>query len=283
MDLSIVIVNYNVKLLLEACLNSVLQACKGLNTEIFVVDNQSTDESEIYLPPRFPMMHFNWLKENKGFAVACNIGWKQSTGRFVLFLNPDTVIPEDALRKCLDFMDKQADCGALGVRMVNSEGVFLRESKRGFPGLRNSFCKMAGLTNLFPHSALFAGYYLGHLPEMKTNPVDVLSGAFMLMSRELLEKIGGFDERYFMYGEDIDLSYQIRLAGYHNYYFPEVTIIHHKGASTNKRSRKYFDHFYGAMVLFVNKYYRSGFRIFGYPFLLAGIEIRWYFARMNAT
>jgi GT2 family glycosyltransferase len=272
-----------VKLLLEACLNSVLQASKGLNTEIFVVDNQSTDDSEIYLPPRFPMVRFFWLKVNKGFAVACNIGWKQSTGKFVLFLNPDTVIPEDAFRKCLDFMDKQADCGALGVRMVNGEGVFLRESKRGFPGLRNSFCKMTGLAKLFPRSAFFAGYYLGHLPEMKTGPVDILSGAFLLLRRGVLEKIGGFDERYFMYGEDIDLSYQVKLVGFQNYYFPEVSIVHHKGASTNKRSRKHFDNFYGAMGLFVKKYYRSGFRIFGYPFLLAAIKIRWFFARMNAT
>lgn len=282
MDLSIVIVNYNVRLLLEACLNSVLQACKGLNTEIIVVDNQSTDGSETYLPIRFPMVRFTWLKENKGFAVACNIGWKQSTGRFVLFLNPDTVIPEDALRKCLDFMDNQADCGALGVRMVNGEGAFLRESKRGFPGLRNSFCKMVGLTNLFPRSAFFAGYYLGHLPEMKTNRIDVLSGAFLLLRREVLEKTGGFDERYFMYGEDIDLSYQVKLSGFQNYYYPAVTITHYKGESTDKKSRSYFDNFYGAMALFVNKYYRNGIRLIGYPFLMTAIKIRWFFARMNA-
>ncbi len=282
MDLSIVIVNYNVKDLLASCLQSVQKACRGIEAEILVVDNNSTDGSETYLPTRFPMVRFTWLKENMGFAVACNIGWKQSTGRFVLFLNPDTVIPEDALRKCLDFIDNQADCGALGVRMVNGEGVFLRESKRGFPGLRNSFCKMAGLTNLFPRSAFFAGYYLGHLPERETNPVEVLCGAFMMIRRVLLEKTGGFDERYFMYGEDIDLSYQIRLAGYRNYYFPEATITHYKGESTNRKSRAYFNHFYGAMALFVNKYYRRGIGLIGYPFLMAAIRIRWFFARKNA-
>ena len=283
MILSIIIVNFNVKHLLEACLTSLQKASRGMEAEILVVDNHSTDGSAAYLPGRFPDVKFIWLHENRGFAVACNIGWKQSSGKFVLFLNPDTVIPEDALRKCIGFMDKHAECGALGVRMVNGEGNFLRESKRGFPGLMNSFCKMSGLAALFPNSSLFAGYYLGHLPEKETNPVEVLSGAFMLIRKRLLEETGGFDERYFMYGEDIDLSYQIRLAGYQNYYFPEVTITHYKGESTDKKSRAYFNNFYGAMALFVNKYYRKGIRLIGYPFLMAGIRLQWFISRLKTT
>lgn len=280
MTLSIVIVNYNVKALLASCLESVQTACRNIDAEILVIDNGSTDGSAEELPARFPDVRFTWRSENRGFAIACNIGWKQSSGTFVLFLNPDTWVPEDGLQKCIGFMQTHANCGALGVRMVNGKGEFLKESKRGFPGVVNSFCKMSGLSRLFPKSGLFAGYYLGHLPERETHAVDVLCGAFMMVRRGLLEKTGGFDERYFMYGEDIDLSYQINLSGYRNYYFPEVTITHYKGESTNKKSPAYFDHFYGAMSLFVKKYYRSGFRIFGYPFLLGAIRARWFFSRL---
>ena len=280
MTLSIVIVNYNVKELLASCLESLQKACREIRAEVLVVDNNSTDDSADVLPARFPYVHFTALTENKGFAVACNIGWKQSAGAYVLFLNPDTWVPEDGLLKCIGFMETHTDCGALGVRMINGKGAFLKESKRGFPGVVNSFCKMSGLTRLFPNSRIFAGYYLGHLPEKKTNPVDVLCGAFMMVRRTVLEKTGGFDERYFMYGEDIDLSYQILLSGYRNYYFPEVTITHYKGESTNKKSRAYFDHFYGAMALFVQKYYRSGFRFFGYPLLMGAIKARWFFSRI---
>lgn len=280
MTLSIVIVNYNVKELLASCLESVQKACRGIRSEVLVVDNNSTDGSAEVLPDRFPDVRFTALTENKGFSVACNIGWKQSSGEFVLFLNPDTWVPADGLQKCIGFMETHADCGALGVRMVNGKGKFLKESKRGFPGVVNSFCKMGGLARLFPNSKIFAGYYLGHLHERKTSAVDVLCGAFMMVRRTVLEKTGGFDERYFMYGEDIDLSYQISLNGYRNYYFPEVTITHYKGESTNKKSRAYFDHFYGAMDLFVKKYFRSGVRVFGYPVLMGAIKIRWFFSRL---
>lgn len=257
MILSVIIVNYNVKILLKECLDSVSLAIAGMEAEVFIVDNASTDKSIEFLQPLFPGFHFTRNETNTGFAKANNQALALASGKFILFLNPDTLIPADCFSKCISFMEHHADAGALGVRMINGKNEFLKESKRGFPSPMVSFWKMAGITGLFPRSPVFAKYYLGHLDENTINKVDVLSGAFMFVRKKVLDTTGGFDERFFMYAEDIDLSYRITEAGFNNYYFPEVTIIHYKGEST-KKDIKYIKQFYLAMSQFVKKHYGRG-------------------------
>ncbi len=255
MKLSIVIVNFNVKQLLENCLQSVVQACKNIDAEIFVIDNASTDGSQAFFKKKFSSVHFKWNKINVGFAKANNSVLPEVSGDYILFLNPDTIVPPDCFEKCMAFFSTHHDCGALGVRMVDGQGNFLKESKRGFPHPMTSLYKMMGLHKLFPRSRKFAKYYEGHLSEKENNPVAVLSGAFMLLSKATLNKVKGFDESYFMYGEDIDLSCNITKAGFKNYYFADTTITHFKGESTEKKSAEYSKHFYGSMKIFVRKYY----------------------------
>jgi N-acetylglucosaminyl-diphospho-decaprenol L-rhamnosyltransferase len=255
LQLSIIIVNYNVKYFLEQCLLSVIKACQHIEAEILVVDNHSTDGSFEFFANRFPQVQFIWKKKNEGFSKANNEALRLAMGEAVLFLNPDTIVPEDCLEKCLDFFAAQKNAGALGVYMIDGSGHYLPESKRGRPTLWASFCKITGLTKLFPQSKVFARYYLGHLSPRQTHQIDVLSGAFMMVKKKVLDSTGGFDEQFFMYGEDIDLSYRIQKAGYYNYYLADTAIIHFKGESTVKRSVEYVGHFYGAMILFIQKHY----------------------------
>jgi GT2 family glycosyltransferase len=255
--LSIIIVNYNVRYFIEACLHSVEKACKTINAEIFVVDNASTDDSKWALPSLFPNVHFIWNEDNLGFSKANNLAIKKATGQYILFLNPDTIVPEDCFEKCLTFFSTHHDAGALGVHMIDGNGNFHKESKRSFPAPAVSFYKMIGLSNLFPNSTLFAAYYAGHLPENKTASVEVLSGAFMMISKKIMDRVKGFDEDYFMYAEDIDMSYRVKKTGFKNYYFADTSIIHFKGESTKKTDAEYVRNFYGAMKLFVNKHYRQ--------------------------
>ncbi len=253
MTLSVIIVSYNVKYFLEQCLCSVQRAADN-SVEVLVVDNNSTDGTVEYCQHRFPFAQFISNKENTGFASANNQALAKAKGKYVLFLNPDTIIPEDLFIHCVAFMDAHVGAGALGVRMIDGSGAFLKESKRGFPSPWAAFCKMSGLTALFPRSKVFAKYYMGHLPEKEINAVDALAGACMFVRKEALNKTGGFDERFFMYAEDIDLSYRIQQAGYKNYYFPETTIRHFKGESTRKDGR-YIRLFYKAMVQFTRKHF----------------------------
>lgn len=255
MKLSIVIVNYNVEYFLEQCLNSVRDACKDLECEVFVVDNQSVDGSVKMVEERFPEVKLIANKENLGFSRANNQAMRLAKGDYVLLLNPDTVIQEDSLRKVVDFMDKHPDAGGLGVRMVDGKGNYLPESKRGLPTPEVAFYKIFGLTSLFSRSKRFARYYLGHLPENEVNEIEILSGAFMLMRKKALDEVGLLDEAFFMYGEDIDLSWRIIQGGYKNYYFPETTIIHYKGESTKKGSLNYVFVFYNAMIIFARKHF----------------------------
>ena len=255
MKLSIVIVNYNVEYFLEQCLYSVFRALQGIEGEVFVVDNNSVDGSLKMLAQKFPEVKVIANKENVGFSRANNQAIRISTGEYVLLLNPDTVVEDDTFAKCLNFMDAHPDAGGLGVKMVDGKGQFLPESKRGLPTPMTAFYKMFGLTKLFPHSKRFARYYMGHLYENETNEVEILAGAFMLMRRETLDKVGLLDETFFMYGEDIDLSYRITLGGYKNYYFPETRIIHYKGESTKKTSVNYVFVFYKAMEIFARKHF----------------------------
>jgi GT2 family glycosyltransferase len=238
-------------------------ATRHLLAEVWVVDNASTDGSVAALQPLFPEVHWIASTTNDGFARANNRALAQATGKWVLFLNPDTLVPEDCLEKCLQFAADNPDAGAMGVQMLDGSGQYLPESKRGFPGLWTSACKLLGLTAVFPKSALFARYYLGHLPAQQCHRVEVLAGAFMLVRRALLAHTGGFDERFFMYAEDIDLSYRLhklRLPGqapveWHNYYVAHACIIHFKGESSSKGSLAHTRLFYKAMAQFVKKYY----------------------------
>jgi len=255
--LDIIIVNYNVKYFLEQCLFAVQKAMFGIVGEIIVVDNASTDGSKDYLEKLFPTVQFIWLDENLGFAKANNVGLRYTKSKYVLYLNPDTIVPEDFFTICLNFMELHKDAGALGVKMIDGTGKFLRESKRAYPSIVTSFFKLTGLSELFPKSKLFAKYHLGHLDKNKNHEVEVLSGACMLVRRNLLLQIGGFDESFFMYGEDIELSYQIRKAGFKNYYCSDTCIIHFKGESTNRNSIKYVKLFYNAMIIFVEKHYKK--------------------------
>jgi len=272
MQLSVIIVNYNSRLLLEQCIASVRKALHEIQGEIIVVDNNSTDGSKEYLPQRFTDVKLIFNNENSGFAKACNQGFKISSGKYVLFLNPDTIIPELSLAGCLSFFETHPDAGAVGVRMINGNGTFLKESKRGYPSPTASFYKLFGFTAIFPGSKTFAKYYQGHLPEKEVNSVEVLSGAFMMIRREVFEKINGFDEDFFMYGEDIDLSLRISKAGYKNYYLGNVSVTHLKGGSTTYNN-KYVKDFYDAMKLFVKKHYADKPAWYR-SFLNAGIGIR---------
>jgi len=255
LDLSIIIVNYNVRHFLEQCLFAVQKAAKAVQAEITVIDNHSSDNSVGYLQTRFPGVRFIANTENLGFAKACNQGLKLAKGKYILFLNPDTIVPEDCFTKCMAFFETHTDAGAVGVKMLDGSGDFLKESKRSFPSPLTSLFKLFGLSRIFPRSRLFSRYHLGHLDNSKDHEVDVLAGAFMMIRKNVLDEIGGFDETFFMYGEDIDLSYRIQKAGYKNYYFSGCSIIHFKGESTRKGSLNYVRMFYKAMSVFVKKHY----------------------------
>jgi O-antigen biosynthesis protein len=255
MRLSVVIVNYNVKYFLEQCLHSVLQACKGLEAEIFVVDNNSVDGSVKMVRDKFPDVHLIDNKDNKGFSRANNQAIRKSKGDYVLLLNPDTLVEDDTLTKSVQYMDDHPDVGGLGVKMLDGKGKFLPESKRGLPYPSVAFYKIFGLSALFPKSKIFGRYHLSYLDKDKIHEVDILSGAFMLLRKKVLDQIGLLDEGFFMYGEDIDLSYRITQAGYKNIYFPSTRIIHYKGESTKKSSINYVFIFYNAMMIFAKKHF----------------------------
>ena len=263
MLLSIIIVNYNVKYFLEQCLCSLEKSVRtaglsyGGGAEIFVVDNHSSDGSMEWLIPRFPSVQFMANPDNRGFARANNQALEKASGKYVLFLNPDTILAENSIATVLGFMEITPAAGAAGVRMIDGGGRFLKESRRGFPSPWVAFCKLTGLASLFPRSSFFAKYYLGHLPASADHPAPVLSGAFMLVRRQVLQATGGFDERFFLYAEDIDLSYRIEKAGYTNYYISGTTILHFKGESTRKDAR-YIKLFYKAMSQFRRKHFRGG-------------------------
>ncbi|HLG34618.1 MAG TPA: glycosyltransferase [Bacteroidia bacterium] len=267
MKLSVIIINYNVKYFLEQCLLSVFKALDGIAGEVIVVDNNSVDGSVEMLKKKISLINLIANSSNEGFSKANNRGIRQSKGEYILLLNPDTVVEENTFRKVLQFMDEHADAGALGVKMIDGSGKFLPESKRGLPTPAVAFYKISGLAKLFPHSRTFGKYHLSFLGEDKINRVDVLSGACMFIRKSVLEKSGLLDEDYFMYGEDIDLSYRIQKAGFYNYYFPEARIIHYKGESTKKTSVNYVFMFYRAMIVFARKHFSSG-NAFWFSFLI---------------
>ena len=257
MKLSVIIVNYNVKYFLEQVLHSVRRASEGLAVEVFVVDNNSVDDSVAMVRDKFPEVHLIANKENTGFSVANNQAIRISKGEYILLLNPDTVVEEATFSKVINFMDKHPEAGGLGVKMIDGSGEFLPESKRGFPSPWVAFCKTTGLSKFFPKSPTFNRYHLGYLDEDETHEIEVLAGAFMMMRKSVLDEIGLLDETFFMYGEDIDLSYRIVKGGYKNYYFADTTIIHYKGESTKKGSLNYVRTFYNAMIIFAKKHFQG--------------------------
>ena len=274
MKLSIVIVNYNVKFFLEQCLVSVFEASVGIDTEVWVVDNNSVDGSVAMVQEKFPLVRLIANNDNPGFSKANNQALRLATGEYILLLNPDTLVEKDTFQKCIDFMETHPDCGGLGVKMINGEGRYLPESKRGFPSPEVSFYKISGLIHLFPKSKRIARYYLGHLSDDETNEIEILPGAYLMIRKTVMDKIGLLDETFFMYGEDIDFSYRILLAGYKNYYLPSARIIHYKGESTKKGSMNYVYTFYNAMVIFAQKHLsQSNAKIFTF-FIKIAIWLR---------
>jgi len=281
MKLSVIIVNYNVEFFLEQCLNSVFIALKHVDGEVFVVDNNSIDGSVEMVKTKFPQVKLIANKDNVGFSRANNQALRIATGEYHLLLNPDTIVEEDTFKKIVEFMDEHPDAGGLGVKMIDGKGNFLPESKRGLPTPKDAFYKIFGLSRLFPKSKKFGRYHLSYLDMNEVHEIEVLSGAFMLMRKKVLDKIGLLDEDFFMYGEDIDLSYRIVLSGYKNYYFPKTRIIHYKGESTKKSSVNYVFVFYNAMIIFAKKHFSSkNARLFSFLINLA-IYFRASIALMN--
>lgn len=254
MKLTVVIVSYNVRYYLEQCLNSLLKATEGIESNVYVVDNHSRDGSVQYLEKRFPQVNFIASNHNLGFARANNIAIRQSDGEYVLLLNPDTIVGEETVRHSVDFMDKHPDAGACGVKMLQTDGRKARESRRGIPDPLTSLYKMTGLCACYPTHPKYGHYYMSGISWDEPARIEVVSGAFCMLRRTALDKVGFLDEDFFMYGEDIDLSYRILKGGFTNWYLPD-TILHYKGESTQKTSFRYVHVFYDAMLIFFRKHY----------------------------
>jgi len=256
LKLTVVILNYNVRFFLEQCIISVERALKGIDAEIIVVDNNSEDESCAMVNGRFPHITLLENKENVGFSKANNQAVAIAKGEYVCILNPDAAVAEDTFSKALGFADNIEKLGALSIYLMDGTGHFLPESKRNVPTPRRALLKLLGQTKGTN------GYYARHIEDRASGEIDILAGAFMLMKRSVFNEVGGFDEDYFMYGEDIDLSYRLLKAGYKNHYFGSLCVLHYKGESTQKDG-PYLDRFYGAMRIFYKKHYRSNFILSG--------------------
>jgi GT2 family glycosyltransferase len=259
MDISIIIVNYNVKEFLQNLLHSINKSVQNISHEIIIVDNDSHDGSVELIQQNFPEVKLIINKENLGFGKANNIAMKQAEGEYFLLLNPDTLLSEDTLKEMMSFLKNNPDAGIAGCKILNPDGTLQLACRRSFPGPWTSFCKVMGLSNLFPHSKIFAKYNLTYLDENQTYEVDAISGSFMMMKREAYEKTGGFDQDFFMYGEDLDLCYRIQKEGYKVFYVHSAQIIHYKGESTKRSSIDDTKLFYDAMHLFVKKHFSASF------------------------
>ena len=274
MQISVIIVSYNVKLFLEQCLHSVFDAARfgHIEVEVFVVDNASEDATVGYIQTRFPAKEYPSLHlianaRNVGFSRANNQAVARAKGDYILFINPDTLLGENTLADCLDFAVRHENLGALGVKMLHDNGKFALESRRGVPTPWTSFCKISGLTALFPKSRRFGRYYMQYLDVAKPAAIEIVSGAFMLIPRKVIQDCGSFDETFFMYGEDVDMSYRFLLSGKQNYYLP-TPIIHYKGESTHKNSYRYVHVFYNAMLIFFQKHFGHYSLLFSIPIKL---------------
>lgn len=275
MKLSIIIVNYNVTQLLRNCLLSIQKYVEKVEYEVVVIDNASTDSSWGDLIPEFPDVQFISSKNNGGFSKANNQAIQKAKGEYLLLLNPDTELEGFYMKELLDFSDAKPEFGCLGVRMHDAEGNFLPESKRSVPDMFNSFEKL--FTNLKKNNS--KSYYRNDIEEKEIAEVEVITGAFLLVRKAVYENIGGLDESYFMYGEDIDLCYTLLRKGYKNYYYGKVSILHHKGESTVK-NEVYLKRFYGAMQIFIDKYYKED-KPMQYSFLKAGLKLRYQIEKIK--
>ena len=264
MKLSVVIVSYNVKHYVEQCLLSLRRALQGIDAEVIVVDNHSHDGTVDLIREQYPEVQVVASNHNLGFARANNIAIGQSESEYVLLLNPDTIVAEETIAECLQFMEDHPRAGGLGVRMLMADGNDAKESRRGLPTPAVAFYKMSGLCARFPQSRRFGHYYMGYLPWDEPAQIEVISGAFCLMRRAALNEVGLLDEDFFMYGEDIDLSYRLLKGGYENWYLP-IRILHYKGESTQKSSFRYVHVFYDAMLIFFRKHYAHASLFFTIP------------------
>lgn len=258
MQISVIILNYNVRYFLEQCIISVERALCNLDGEIIVVDNHSADDSCAMMRDRFPNIKLIVNKDNLGFPKGNNIGVSHAKGEYICILNPDTVVAEDTFEKVLQFAQTKENLGIIGCKLIDGTGKFLPECKRGIPTPLVAFTKVTNLYRLWPKSKILGGYYANHLDENQTGEVSILVGAFMVMKRELYVDLGGFDEDCFMYSDDIDISYTSLKKGFVNYYFAETSIIHYKGEST-VRDGLYMKRFREAMHFFYQKHFRVSF------------------------
>jgi N-acetylglucosaminyl-diphospho-decaprenol L-rhamnosyltransferase len=274
MIVSIIIVSYNAPKHLELCLDSCQEALRNVEGEIIVVDNNSTEIDFQILKNIFPNVQFLLQNENLGFAKANNLGVAKAKGEYILILNPDTIIPEDLFLPLINFHQSKAQIGFVGVRLIDVNGNFHPESKRNIPTAKNSFSKLFKRLNQSKKNQ----YYKLEVGEFETAPCEILVGAFMFTTKQIYQEVGGFDPQYFMYGEDIDLSYSTELAGYKNYYKGDITVLHFKGESTN-RDQKYFRIFFEAMKIFLSKYYKNNW--FNYQFLRLGITCKYWIERIK--
>lgn len=264
MKLSVVIVSYNVRFYLSQCIDSVRRSMDGIEGEIFVVDNCSNDDTETWICERYPDVHYIGNKDNVGFAKANNQALRLAQGEYVVLLNPDTIVGENVLREVISVMDREQNAGGAGVMMLKQDGGFALESRRGVPTPFTSFCKMTGLCKLFPKSRTFGGYYMQYLDREKIADIEIISGACMFIRRSVLDEAGLLDETFFMYGEDIDLSYRLLNTGKRNLYIPSA-ILHYKGESTKKNSFRYVNAFYQAMLIFFEKHYGGYSKMLSVP------------------
>lgn len=260
MKLDIIIVSYNVKYYLEQCLCAVERGIAGLDAEVWVVDNNSSDGSVDYLEPKFPWVHFIRGKENVGFSRANNQAIRMSKGKYVLLLNPDTLVTDKTIRECVHLLDENPEIGSVGVSMFNADGTYARESKRAVPTAKVSFYKMSGLGTLFPKHREFAKYHMGYLDANEPNEIEIISGAYNMMRRKALDEVGLLDETFFMYGEDIDLSYRMLKGGWKNWYLP-TPMLHYKGESAHPSTIRYVNVFYQAMIIFYDKHFGGRFSL----------------------
>jgi GT2 family glycosyltransferase len=271
MKLSVVILNYNVKFFLELCLKSVEQAITTIDAEIIVVDNNSSDGSCDMVKQKFPAVTLISNQDNVGFAKANNQGVKVAKGEYICILNPDTVVAQDTFVKLLEFAKSKPDLGAIGCKLIDGSGKFLPESKRNVPVVKVALQKIFGNGK---------NYYANHINENEIGSVEILVGAFMFMKKDTYNQVNGFDEDYFMYGEDIDLSYKLLQSGFQNYYFGKTTCIHYKGESTAK-DKTYTKRFYKAMKLFYEKHFRTNL-LFD-TIVMFGINFAHLFKRKSAA
>jgi GT2 family glycosyltransferase/lipopolysaccharide/colanic/teichoic acid biosynthesis glycosyltransferase len=281
-EVSVIIVNYNVKHFLEQCLMAIEQARHNLNIEIIVVDNASVDGSQAMVKKKFPDVKLIENSKNFGFAKANNIGLRLARGRYILILNPDTLIQEDTIIVLKKFLDEHPAVSAVGCKLINPDGSFQITSRRSIPTPWVAFTKIVGLSRIFPKSKIFGRYNLSYIPPDVESEVDVLSGSLMMVRREVFEKVGYFDEDYFMYGEDIDLCYRIKKAGGKIYYTPKTKAIHYKGESTKKSEFSHIANFYSSMLIFINKHFKDRYSIFVKSLIIVGIYLRAFIAYITS-